>query len=91
MSDNMPTTGYIDCSSDEPKYLPMGGSIEDIRRDLLWDQIRTINTNMPEDMFQEMKALPIADWVQTWFDAFEGTVSKEDLTAVHGMLWPAKR
>ena len=66
----------------------MNDNIRNIRLQLLWDTIRTVNTGMPEAMFQAMKAMPTDEWVQTWFVALEGKHSKEDLYEVHEMLWP---
>ena len=61
--------------------------IDNIRKQLLWDKIREIQSRMPEDMFQEMKAMPISKWAQTWIEAGLNA-SMEDLTMVHGILWP---
>ena len=69
--------------------LPMPDGLTEIRRQLLWDRIREINTTMPEEMFQAFKAMPVSQWIKAWIEAgLDAT--EEDLAEVHKMLWPAQ-
>lgn len=65
-------------------------SLDNIRIQLLWDKIRNLNTRMPEEMYQRMKAMPLEEWIET-LQAAGLPNSAEDLTIVHDMLWPRQK
>ena len=74
-------------NNNEGRLSMAGDNLDEIRRDLLWDKIRTINSEMDEATFQDMRDMPIDEWVQVWMKAGINA-TPEDLRIVHEMLWP---
>jgi len=64
-------------------------NLANIRLQLLWDKIRNLNTHAPEELYQRMKNMSVREWIDLLHDAGLAA-SDEDLTIVHGWLWPAQ-
>jgi hypothetical protein len=65
-------------------------NLKNIRLQLLWDKVRSLNTNIPEEMYQRMKALSVKEWIDLLHTAGLAA-SDEDLATVHDWLWPVQK